>query len=328
MQKVLQPIAEFIKTPNGTKILFGILSVSIFTIIIISMFLIYKIRNNRKNIIAKLLKFNEEMYEESLKRINKKESIKTFYEHIDLLLSRSQLKYSLKLNFYVFILITLLCFFFGLYGFINITGDYATAFLAGTGCGFIPYILLEVIASFKRRQIKNQILVLIPVLINNLKITSGDIFQAIKRTSLKTKEPMRIFLEEFVGEYEAGLKIQKCFANIKNKVLDYRFTRLMDALEIHLFKGGNTVITLNSIQKEFLAREIEEDRRKKETFANVIGVYITVLSNVVIVFLMSRIMPEVITELKGAYKHNMLLAVIFILLSLFVAYKATKIGRK
>ena len=40
---------------------------------------------------------------------------------------------------------------------------------------------------------------------NNTKLTSGDIFQAIKNNS-QTKEPIKIYLEEFVAEYEAGLK--------------------------------------------------------------------------------------------------------------------------
>ena len=319
---------NFIQNPLTIKILFGILSVSIFVTVIIFMLFVKKIKDNKKNIVARISRFNKEMYEDSLKKIQKRNTTKNLYEHINLLLSRSQLKYTLKLNFWVFAIITLLSFFVGLYSFIDITNDYLTSLLVGIGCGFVPYIAVEVIASIKGKQIKNQILTLIPVLMNNIKLTSGDIFQAIKKTIAKTKEPIKIYLEEFVAEYEAGLKIEKCFENIKNKVMDYRFTRLMDALEIHLFKGGNTIVTLNSIQKEFLAREIEEDRRKKETFANVLGVYLTVLANIVIVFLMSRIMPEVVLELKSSYKNNMLLAVILTLISLFTAYKATKVGKK
>jgi Flp pilus assembly protein TadB len=319
---------NFIQNPSTMKILFGILSVSIFVTVIIFMLFVKKIKDNKNNIVARISRFNKEMYEDTLKKIQKRNATKNLYEHINLLLSRSQLKYTLKLNFWVFAIITLLSFFVGLYSFIDITNDYLTSLLVGIGCGFVPYIAVEVIASIKGKQIKNQILTLIPVLMNNIKLTSGDIFQAIKKTIAKTKEPIKIYLEEFVAEYEAGLKIEKCFENIKNKVMDYRFTRLMDALEIHLFKGGNTIVTLNSMQKEFLAREIEEDRRKKETFANVLGVYLTVLANIVIVFLMSRIMPEVVLELKSSYKNNILLAVILTLISLFMAYKATKVGKK
>jgi len=319
---------NFIQNPSTMKILFGILSVSIFVTVIIFMLFVKKIKDNKNNIVARISRFNKEMYEDTLKKIQKRNATKNLYEHINLLLSRSQLKYTLKLNFWVFAIITLLSFFVGLYSFIDITNDYLTSLLVGIGCGFVPYIAVEAIASIKGKQIKNQILTLIPVLMNNTKLTSGDIFQAIKKTIAKTKEPIKIYLEEFVAEYEAGLKIEKCFENIKNKVMDYRFTRLMDALEIHLFKGGNTIVTLNSMQKEFLAREIEEDRRKKETFANVLGVYLTVLANIVIVFLMSKIMPEVVLELKSSYKNNILLAVILTLISLFMAYKATKVGKK
>lgn len=315
-----------LQDPVFVKILLGILSVSIFTMVIGIMFLIYQIKDQH-NIIGKLRRFNEDLVEEALKEVTKRKSTKSFYEYIDLLLSRSQIKYTFRFNFWSFVIITVLFFLFGLYSFMDVTEDYLTSLLAGIGFGFIPYVFLEVMASIKGRQIKNQILTLIPILINNAKLTSGDVFLTIKKSIPKTKEPMKIYLDEFVDEYESGLKIDKCFENLKNKVMDYRFTRLVDALEIHLYKGGNVAVTLSSIQKEYLAREIEEDRRKKESFANVLGVYITVLANFFIVYEVSNVMPEVITELKGTdYKYNILFAVVTTLISLFIAFKATKIG--
>jgi hypothetical protein len=282
---------------------------------------------DQRNIIARLKKFNEDLVDEALKGVTKRQTTKSFYEHIDLLLSRSQIKYNFYFNFWTFTIITILFFLFGLYSFMEVTDNYLTSLLAGIGFGFIPYVFLEVIASIKGRQIKNQILTLIPILINNAKLTSGDVFLTIKKTIPKTKEPMKIYLDEFVDEYESGLRIDRCFENLKNKVMDYRFTRLVDALENHLYKGGNVAITLGSIQKEYLAREIEEDRRKKEYYANVLGIYIAVAANIGIVYQISKVMPEVISELKGPqYKYNVLFAVLTILVSLFIAFKSTKIG--
>lgn len=312
--------------PMFMKILLGVLSISIFTLVIGIIFLIYRVKDQH-NIIGKLQRFNEDLVEEALKGVTKRKTTKSFYDYIDLLLSRSQIKYTFRFNFWSFIIITVLFFLFGLYSFMEVTNTYITSLLAGMGFGFIPYVFLEVMASIKGRQIKNQILTLIPILINNAKLTSGDVFQTIKKSIPKTKEPMKIYLEEFVDEYESGLKIDKCFENLKNKVMDYRFTRLVDALEIHLYKGGSVAVTLNSIQKEYLAREIEEDRRKKESFANVLGIYITVLANFYIVYKVGTVMPEVLTELKGTtYKYNIFIAVLSTLLSLFIAFKATKIG--
>lgn len=312
--------------PLFVKIMLGVLSVSIFTMVIGIMFLIFQIKDQH-NIIGKIKRFNEELVDEALKGVQKRKSTKSFYEYIDLLLSRSQIKYNFHFNFWTFVIITILFFLFGLYSFMDVTDNYLTSLLAGIGFGFIPYVFLEVIASIKGRQIKNQILTLIPILINNAKLTSGDVFLTIKKTIPKTKEPMKIYLDEFVDEYESGLKIDKCFENLKNKVMDYRFTRLVDALENHLYKGGNVAITLGSIQKEYLAREIEEDRRKKESYSSVLGVYIAVLANIFIVYEVSKVMPEVLSELKGPqYKYNVLFAVCTILVSLFIAFKATKIG--
>jgi len=314
--------------PLFVKIMLGILSVSIFTMVIGIMFIIFQLRDQR-NIIAKLKKFNENLVEEAFKEVSKRQTTKSFYDHIDLLLSRSQIKYNFYFNFWTFIIVTILFFLFGLYSFMDVTENYLTSLLAGIGFGFIPYVFLEVIASIKGRQIKNQILTLIPILINNAKLTSGDVFLTIKKSIPKTKEPMRIYLDEFVEEYESGLKIDRCFENLKNKVMDYRFTRLVDALENHLYKGGSVAVTLGSIQKEYLAREIEEDRRKKEYYANVLGVYIAVAANIGIVYEISKVMPEIITELKGPdYKYNILFAVLTILISLFIAFKSTRIGNQ
>jgi len=313
--------------PLFVKILLGVAAVSIFALVIGIIFLFYRIKDE-KNIIGRLKKFNEDLVEEAIKNVTSRKTTKSFYEHIDLLLSRSQIKYNFYFNFWSFIIVSILFFFFGLYSFIEITNDFLSACLAAMGFGFIPYVFLEVMASIKGRQIKNQILTLIPILINNAKLTSGDVFQTIKKSVPKTKAPMQIYLDEFVDEYESGLRIETCFENLKNKVMDYRFTRLVDALEIHLYKGGNVAVTLNSLQKEYLAREIEEDRRKKETFANVLGVYITVLANFFIVYAVGRVMPEVLTELQRKnYKYNITFAVISTLLSLLVAFKATKVGR-
>ena len=312
--------------PLFIKILLGVAGVSIFALVVGIVFLVFNLKD-QKNIIGKLKKFNEDLVSEAIKSITSQKTTKSFYEHIDLLLSRSQIKYNFYFNFWSFIIITILFFFFGLYSFMEVTNDFLSSLLAGIGVGFVPYVFLEVMAAIKGRQIKNQILTLIPILINNAKLTSGDVFQTIKKSVPKTKEPMRIYLDEFVEEYESGLNIEKCFENLKNKVMDYRFTRLVDAMEIHLYKGGNVAVTLNSIQKEYLAREIEEDRRKKETFANVLGVYIIVLTNFFIVYGVGKVMPEVLTELQGRnYRNNIIFAIISTLISLFVAFKATKVG--
>ncbi|QUH22004.1 hypothetical protein [Alkaliphilus sp. B6464] len=312
--------------PLFMKTVYGVLAVSIFIMIICSIFIIYRLKDS-KGIVAKIHRMNDSIHEDAMKSIKKNDTTRTFYEHIDLLLARSQVKYYLKFNFWIFLLLTILSFFFGFYLFIDLTNSYVTSFAAGIGIGFLPYVILEVIASFKARELKGQILSLIPIMTNNAKLTNGDVYQMIKRSSQKVKEPMKIYLEEFIDEYDSGLKIEKCFDNLRGKILDYRFTRLVDCLEVHLFKGGNVIVTLGSLQKEYLAREIEEDRRKKENLSNVIGVYLAVISNLVIVYIISRIMPEVIVELKSSsFDKYMLIALINTLLSLFIAFKATKIG--
>lgn len=313
--------------PVFIKILLGIAGLSIFALTVSVIYLFFSIRE-KKNIIWKLKKFNEDLIQEAVQSISKNKATKSFYEYIDLLLSRSQIKYTFCFEFWNFVIITILFFLFGLYSFIEITDQYLSALLAGIGVGFIPYVFLEVMASIKGRKIKNQILTLIPILINNAKLTSGDVFQTIKKSVPKTKEPMKIYLEEFVDEYESGVNIEKCFENLKNKVMDYRFTRLVDALETHLYKGGNVAVTLNSLQREYLAREIEEDRRKKETFTNVLGVYFVVVANFFIVYIMGKVMPEVLTELQGKdYKYNILFSVVSTLISLFIAFKATRVSK-
>lgn len=312
--------------PIFIKVIFGLLSLSIFFIVITTIFVIYRIKDDR-SIIGKLKQANESIYTEALKNVQENKTTKTFYEIVDLLLSRSQVKYYFRFNFWHFITLSILFFMLGLYTFNLITDMYLPSLAIGIGFGFIPYIVLEIIAGFKGKQVKNQVLTLIPILINNAKLTNGDVYLMMKRSIEKTKEPIKIYLEEFVDEYEAGIKIEKCFEHLKDKIMDYRFTRLIDCLENHLYKGGNVVVTLNSIQKEYLAREIEEDRRKKENLSSVLGVYICVISNIGIVYLVNMVMPEVFIELKSTkFQTYMFIAVINTMISLFIAFKSSKIG--
>ena len=62
----------------------------------------------------------------------------------------------------------------------------------GIGCGFVPYIAVEVIASIKENKLKSDS-TLIPVLMNNTKLTSGDIFQAIKNNSQNKRTYKNLF---------------------------------------------------------------------------------------------------------------------------------------
>lgn len=270
---------------------------------------------------------NEKLIEDMLRIKETNVSVKGFYDGIENLLAQSQVKYKFHFNIYYFCLFTLEFAAFGAAMFYSMLGTPVLAILGFIAGSLLPFTALSIVGGFMGREIKKQILTLIPILINNAKLKRGDVFLTIKESAKKVKPPMSYYLAEFVGEFESGIEIETCFENLRNKVNDGRFLRLVDVLEIHMNRGGNVVTSLNNLQKEFLSREIEEDRHKKESFSNTLGIYICVAANFFIVWLMAKIMPEILSEMKSAsFEIYLLVAGINILISIFIAIKSTKVG--
>lgn len=288
---------------------------------------IFNLISDKKSVSKKFKEQNEKVIEDILRIKDTNKNAKTMYEAVDNLLAQSQVKYKFHFNFYYFILLTFEFAVFGATLFYGILGTVLLAFLGFIAGALIPFTVLSIASGFMGREIKKQILTLIPILINNAKLKRGDVFLTVKESAHKVKPPMSYYLAEFVGEFESGIEMGQCFNNLRNKVNDARFIRLVDVLEIHMNRGGNVVTSLNNLQKEFIAREIEEDRHKKESFSNTIGIYICVFSNFGIVYLMAKTMPEIISEMKSSsFEFYLLLAGINILISLFIAIKSTRVG--
>lgn len=249
----------------------------------------------------------------------------SWMELIEVKLSKSMLKYSLKLNIYSFVV---LCMLSGILLFLlssKLFGDMLINLIFGIGGLFIPYFILDWIIYFQNNKIRKQIMNFLAILINNLKITNGDIYMAIQRSIDKMEDPLKTYLWEFDIEYRSGVNIVKCFEKLKEKVSDYKFSRIADVLYVHMIKGGKPEVSLNSLQKEFLTQEIEEDRRRKQQLANVIGVCIAIFANIIIVALMNKVMPEFFEEIRtGNYRDHIVVAIINICISIFLATKAVR----
>lgn len=280
-----------------------------------------------KTVSHKFKEQNEKLIQEMMRIQETNHGFKGFIDSIENLIAQSQLKYKYRFNLYYFFLFSLeFSILLGSLAY-SMLGTPLLALLGIVIGAVLPFIILSILGVFMGKNIKKQVLTLIPILINNAKLKRGDVFLSIKETAKKVKAPMSYYLADFVGEFESGIDTAVCYQNLRMKVNDARFIRLVDVLEIHMNRGGNVVTSLNNLQKEFLAREIEEDRHKKESFANTIGIYLCVLSNFVIVYLMSKTMPEIITEMRSSsYEVYLLLAGINICISLIIAFKSTTVG--
>lgn len=312
---------------NITAILIlGILAISLFTLVIAVIYYIYSL-NDKDNIVNKVKEYNESFYKNAYKEVKKNKEIVNIYNKLDLLLTRSQLKYERNFNCIIFILLMIEFFFLGYSLTLVLIPNTLAAIVVGGGSIFIPYMCVEILANRKSKDMRGQIISLIPILINNTKLSSGNIFDAIKRAVPKVKNPLQMYLQDFVDEYESGVSPETCFENLKLKVSEVRFNRLIDCLKIHLYKGGNVIVTLNNIHKEYLTREIEEDRRRKENAASAMGIYFCVFSNFLILYIALQVVPEIKEQLE---KNKVLVAlgIINIIISLIIGYKSTKISNE
>ncbi|MFW6025076.1 MAG: type II secretion system F family protein [Candidatus Woesearchaeota archaeon] len=313
---------------NFLYMLFGFLSIIIFLTMVLIFYLIYK-EKQKNTVLGKLKDYNESFYKQAQEEFQKNNMTKSLYEYIDLLLVRGQIKNNYRFNFMSFITLTILFLLFGLYTFIDIFEDYLISFAMGIAFAVIPYMTLELYTAIKSHKIKNQILTIPAILIQNVKAANGDVYIAIKKTSERSYEPLKGYLQDFCNEYESGVDIPVCFNNLREKVSDYRFKKIVNTLECHLKKGGNAAISLHSISRELDAIEIQENNKKKTHFANVIGVYFMVASNIGLIYFAGDAIPGLMNQLKGDdYRFYIFIAIINILISLFIAFKSTRIRVK
>lgn len=308
---------------NFIYVLIGIGSLAFFMFVMGIIFYINEL-NEKKKIAYKIKEYNEEFYNQTLKDIKNNNTTRTIYEKLDLMLIRSQLKYKYSWNVGLLVGLIVCLFFYGYFSTIDMLGGFIVPIIIAITMSCIPFVCMEFISYHEGKKMKGQILAFIPVLINNSKLSGNDIFRTIKLSANKVNAPLSMYLKDFVNEYENGIPPSVCFENLKYKVPDFRFVRIIRCLENHLYKGGDVVVTLGSISKEYNAREVEEDRRRKQNSSTTMGIYVAVLGNIMILYMMNSILPEVIAVIR---QNEWILAavIINILISLFIGYKATRV---
>lgn len=314
---------------TSNKFVLALVIIGSFTFFLFVLSIVFSVLElkEQKDFSYKIKKYNEDFVKQALSEFQNSKTTRNLYEKIELLLSRSQLNYKYSWTVPQFCLLVFLIFLYTFYSSFDVLGGFMAAFVLGMAAAFLPIVTVEFIATRKGKALKGQILSFIPVLINNAKLTGGDIFRTIKNSVPKVKEPLKIYLQEFVDEYESGVSPTICFKNLRSKIADYRFTRIIDCLENHLYKGGNVVVTLSSINKEYLSREVEEDRRRKQNSSTAMGIYVSVVGNILILWLINMVLPEIITTLK---ENQIILGIVMInmLISVFIGYAATRIQTK
>lgn len=317
---------SILENSTAAMIILAVVGLAVFLLFLGIFFKISQLRQE-KSLKERIKTYNEKLFQQTLEDLQESKTTKGIYEKLDLLLSRSQLKYKYSWNVLLLIILVLLCFAFGFYASYVIIEGFTSSMVVAITLGAFPIVSIELLASIKGKQLKGQTISLIPILINNAKLSGGDIYKTIKDSAAKTKQPIKMYLEEFVSDYENGIRPTKCFNNLRYKVSDYRFKRIIDCLEHHLYKGGNVVISLSALNKEYMAREIEEDRRKKENSATSIGILLCVVLNFVVLYGVSKTMPDTIQVLK---QHDWAIAIgmINILISLYIAYSASTVNSK
>lgn len=297
--------------------LFILLGVSIFTLVSSVLLL-----NSKNSIQKKIEKEENFLLKQNMKEFQKYKI--SLFENIDIKLSRSGLKYRFHINIYMFTIFSVVSgIIVGLIG-KRLINDFIFTVFSFSGGLVLPYALLDWIAYFQSTRVKKQVMSFVAIIINNIKIV-GDIYNAIIKTASQMEQPLKQYLEEFELEYQSGVDLYKCFQRLKEKVADHRFSRVIDVLLVHYVKGGKPEVTLSTLQREFIAREVEEDRKRKQQFANIIGIFIVIGLNVLIVSMMGKFMPEFFDELKNTnYKYYLIVGIINIVISLYIATRAIR----
>lgn len=317
---------EFLNNKNFL-ILFVILSfVGIFLFILSIVFYIQEIRE-KKTFTYKIKAFNEENYKKAIADLNNNKNTKKIKDELDLLLARSQFKYLYCWTIPKILILMFCIFFYSYFSVYELLEGIIPSIVLSLIFSTIPILVMEYMATKKSKSIKKQILSLSPILINNIKLSDGNIPRGIEKTANKIKYPLKNYFQEFTNDIKNGIPPFECFKRLKSKVNDDRFSRIVECLEIHFYKGGNSAITLDHLNKEFLRREIKDDERKKENSGNALGIYISIIGNLILLYVTKLVFPEILIELK---KHQLILVLIILnlLVSFVIAFLATRSIKK
>ena len=239
----------------------------VFILILISVYLFVDIMCE-KRILNKINKYinekNELYYKEFLKKCEKSKKIKIVERFnlkykLNLLIDKANIEQSIFVNYFSLIFYSLTCFLVTYIIIFNIFKMIGVAVIISLPAFFIPFAVLNFIASYKAEKIEKMFLNFLLQLKNYTQI-SNDVIGALK--NIETEEPLKSYVNKFNLELNSGIKFETAMEHLKEKISVVKFRDFFSNLQYCYVFGGDFTTLIDKTYQTIDELQKEKNRRK------------------------------------------------------------------
>ena len=257
----------------------------LFILIAITIYLFIE-KISEKRILSKINKYindkNELYYKEFLKKYEKSKKIKITEKFnlkykINILLDKADIEQNIFVNTFSLLLYSFICFFIIYIVVFNIFKILSLALIIALPCCFIPFIILNFIASHKSEKMEKVFLNFLLQLKNYTQI-SNDIIGALK--NIETIDPLKSYIDKFNIEINSGIKFETAIEHLKEKITVIKFKEFFSNLQYCYIFGGNFTTLIDKSYQTINELQKEKSKRKQETQSARIVLFILMLLNI------------------------------------------------
>lgn len=259
----------------------------LFVLIAINIFLFLEIFYE-KRVLQKINKYisikNEYYYKEFLKKYEKSKKIRMSEKmnlkyKISLLIDRAGLSQNVIINPIALVMYGIICFLCVYIFVFSIFKMRGVSIIISIPCATLPFVILNVISSYKNEKIEKVFLNFLLQLKNYTKI-SNDVISAFR--NVKTLEPLQTHLNKFNLEINSGVKFETAIEHLKEKILVKKFKEFFTNVEYCYLYGGNFSNLIDRNYKTINDLQKEKDKRRQETQGARIVLIILVIMDICI----------------------------------------------
>ena len=257
----------------------------LFILIAITIYLFIE-KISEKRILSKINKYinekNELYYKEFLKKYEKSKKIKITEKFnlkykINILLDKADIEQNIFVNTFSLLLYSFICFLIIYIVVFNIFKILSLALIIALPCCFIPFIILNFIASHKSEKMEKVFLNFLLQLKNYTQI-SNDIIGALK--NIETIDPLKSYIDKFNIEINSGIKFETAIEHLKEKITVIKFKEFFSNLQYCYIFGGNFTTLIDKSYQTINELQKEKSKRKQETQSARIVLFILMLLNI------------------------------------------------
>lgn len=303
----------------------------LFVLIAITIYLFIE-KIYEKRILSKINKYindkNELYYKEFLKKYEKSKKIKITEKFnlkykINILLDKADIEQNIFINTVSLLLYSFICFLITYIVIFNVFKILSLALIIALPCFFIPFIVLNLIASYKSEKMEKVFLNFLLQLKNYTQI-SNDVIGALK--NVETIEPLKSYIDKFNLEINSGIKFETAMEHLKEKISVIKFKEFFANLQYCYIFGGNFATLIDKSYQTIQELQKEKNRRKQETQSARIVLLILMLLNIFVYMNFVKNDYENYMIMKNSFVGNIILYWNFISIW-FLVYLSEKVKK-